>query len=198
MLNFYKRDSSRCALIVRQSRQHNNFACRKNKPPEEIIQTSLPLHSAEFEQPKLQVRSQKVIHSLPAMMQTDMTNYDCIMSCKQVKVDLPGEAVAGEAFPLNLRIQNLTSSLQQMTLAIGDTSGFVIAGTQAVSVLVTRSGCVNVILISTNDKSAGFALYCTDPNSALRRIDRIAERAKAMLVKLFSGEILSEPAFGCR
>ena len=50
----------------------------------------------------------------------------------RVSAECPQHAIAGEAFPLLLRMRNPTPLLQQLTLAVGDASGFVIAGERPV------------------------------------------------------------------
>ena len=64
-----------------------------------MVPTEMPLPGARFARPSLQISTQ-----------------------------LPGRATAGQAFTLSLRIANLTPQLQQLSVAVGDASGFVIAG----------------------------------------------------------------------
>lgn len=45
-----------------------------------------------------------------------------------IQVIMPGTAVAGEALPLRLALQNRTPLPQRFTVAVGDASGFVLAG----------------------------------------------------------------------
>ena len=75
--------------------------CRKGQDgqSEAVVPTEMPLPGAHFARPSLQISTQ-----------------------------LPGRATAGQAFPVSLRIANLTPQLQQLSVAVGDASGFVIAG----------------------------------------------------------------------
>lgn len=46
----------------------------------------------------------------------------------QVEGEVPGAAVAGEGFTAGLLVSNLTPLLQQVSVAVGDASGFVMSG----------------------------------------------------------------------
>jgi hypothetical protein len=46
----------------------------------------------------------------------------------QVEGEVPGAAVAGEGFTAGLVVSNLTPLLQQISVAVGDASGFVMSG----------------------------------------------------------------------
>lgn len=73
--------------------------CRKVKGPQDEIVTSLALPPVSFARATLQVESH-----------------------------YPRSAVAGQAFTADFTVSNLTPNLQQLSLAVGDASGFVIVG----------------------------------------------------------------------
>ncbi len=45
----------------------------------------------------------------------------------------PGAAVAGQGFTAGLLVSNMTPLLQQVSVAVGDASGFVMSGTSRLS-----------------------------------------------------------------